>query len=63
MYIFGGRGAVQESGMYIPDEEVYGDELWYLDLNTFVWHNVIVETIKPIGRRSHSACKIFFTYI
>lgn len=59
MYLFGGRGAVQLSGMYIPYDEIYSDELWYLDLKTLVWHNVIIEGMRPIGRRSHSACKIY----
>lgn len=64
MYLFGGRGAVQHSGMYIPDEEIYRDELWYLDLKTLVWHNVMTEGTKPIGRRSHSACMfIFFLFM
>lgn len=63
MYLFGGRGAQQQSGMFILDDEIYSDELWYLDLKALVWHNVIVEEIKPIGRRSHSACKFsFFWY-
>lgn len=58
MYLFGGRGTVQLSGIYISDEEIYSDELWYLDLKTLIWHNVIIDGIKPIGRRSHSACKL-----
>lgn len=58
MYLFGGRGAIQQRGI---DEETYSDELWYLDLKTYVWHSVIVEGTKPIGRRSHSACEFILT--
>lgn len=59
MYIFGGRGT-EPSGTYSPDEETYSNELWYLDLNTLVWHNPQTTGDIPSGRRSHSACKMSF---
>lgn len=55
MYLFGGRGTVYAPNM--PEEEVYSNELWYLDLNHFEWHLVCANGDIPIGRRSHSACK------
>ncbi|XP_019875994.1 kelch domain-containing protein 3 [Aethina tumida] len=53
MYLFGGRGTVYAPNM--PEEEVYSNELWYLDLNHFEWHLVCANGDIPIGRRSHSA--------
>lgn len=57
--MFGGRGTDQHNGIF-PSEEIYSDELWYLDLLSHEWHNVLIENVKPIGRRSHSACKCYF---
>ncbi|VEN50923.1 unnamed protein product [Callosobruchus maculatus] len=54
MYMFGGRGTLP-SQWYMPPQERYCNQLWYLDLNNFVWHKVPVSGHVPPGRRSHSA--------
>lgn len=59
MYIFGGRGTESRHSLYLPGKEIYCDELWYLDLNAHIWHNPFATGKRPIGRRSHSACKNF----
>lgn len=57
MFLFGGRGTHLRNDLYSPSEEVYSNELWYLDLITHRWHRPTITGFKPIGRRSHSACE------
>lgn len=58
MYIFGGRGTEERSEFFV-NAEVYCNELWYLDLKSCEWVNPTIKGSKPIGRRSHSACKSY----
>lgn len=60
MYLFGGRGTESRTGLYLHDRETYNNELWYLDLNKMVWHKPQVGGDVPVGRRSHSACKLYW---
>lgn len=53
MYIFGGRG--DKSGPYHTQEEVYFQDLMYLDLTNHKWHKPKCTGDVPVGRRSHSA--------
>ncbi|XP_071439603.1 kelch domain-containing protein 3 isoform X1 [Hetaerina americana] len=53
MYIFGGRGDVY--GPYHSQEEVYSNEIVYLETLTSTWHCPSTEGEIPLGRRSHSA--------
>lgn len=57
MYLFGGRGTQSQNGVYLRDKETYSNELWCLDFHTMKWHQPTTLGDKPIGRRSHSACK------
>lgn len=59
MYLFGGRGTQVRYNTYSPTEEFYSSELSYLDLKTNTWHHPVIEGDKPVGRRSHSACKFY----
>ncbi|XP_017772194.1 PREDICTED: kelch domain-containing protein 3-like [Nicrophorus vespilloides] len=55
MYVFGGRGSVATNGIYLPRDERYSSNLWYLDLHENKWYNTKATGDIPIGRRSHSA--------
>ncbi|GFW34800.1 kelch domain-containing protein 3 [Trichonephila clavipes] len=50
MYIFGGRGLVEES-----DVECYPNEIMYLDTNSMMWSVPCTDAQAPCGRRSHTA--------
>ncbi|GFU96119.1 kelch domain-containing protein 3 [Trichonephila clavipes] len=50
MYIFGGRGLVEES-----DVECYPNEIMYLDTNSMMWSAPCKDAQAPCGRRSHTA--------
>jgi len=53
MYIFGGRG--DHNGPHHSQEEVYCNEIMYLDTEMLCWHKPNVPGFQPVGRRSHSA--------
>jgi len=53
MYVFGGRG--DQSGPLHSQEEVYCDQIMYLDTKMLLWHKPDVTGFHPLGRRSHSA--------
>lgn len=55
MYIFGGRG--DQLAPMQTDREIYCHNVHYLDTTTRVWVTPVVYGEKPLGRRSHSACK------
>jgi hypothetical protein len=55
MYIFGGRG--DQLAPMQTDREIYCQNIHYLDTTTRVWVTPVVYSEKPLGRRSHSACK------
>lgn len=57
MYIFGGRGDLYSP--YHSQEEVYCSNIVYLDLKTCTWHKPSTIGHIPLGRRSHSACKLY----
>ncbi|GFU25365.1 kelch domain-containing protein 3 [Trichonephila clavipes] len=50
MYIFGGRGLVEES-----DVECYPNKIMYLDTNSMMWSVPCTDAQAPCGRRSHTA--------
>jgi len=50
MYVFGGRS--DEMGQSHSSQDVYLDDLKYLDLLTNRWHTVDAKGDKPCGRRS-----------
>lgn len=52
MYIFGGRG---NTGPYHTRDEVYCDQVIFLDTQTMSWIRPEVKGYRPLGRRSHSA--------
>lgn len=56
MYIFGGRG--NQLGPHHSMDEVYCDQIVFLDTRAQTWHRPDVTGFRPVGRRSHSA----FTY-
>ncbi|XP_037024421.1 kelch domain-containing protein 3 [Bradysia coprophila] len=53
MYIFGGRG--DRHSPFHTQEEIYCDQLVYLDLSTRKWTKPNATGSVPLGRRSHSA--------
>lgn len=61
MYIFGGRGDIHSP--YHSQEEIYCHKIVYLDLKTNHWHLPITTGKLPVGRRSHSACKLNLYFI
>lgn len=58
MYIYGGRGDIHAP--YHSQEEIYCPKIVYLDLKSNHWITPTVTGKIPIGRRSHSACKLMF---
>lgn len=60
MYIFGGRGDIHSP--YHSQDEVYCPKIVYLDLASNQWHMPTTTGSEPLGRRSHSACKLSFFY-
>nr|CAD7588620.1 unnamed protein product [Timema genevievae] len=55
MYVFGGRGDL--NGPLHSQEEVYCNNIMYLDTATNRWHRPVTHGNTPIGRRSHSSCQ------
>ncbi|XP_026478902.1 kelch domain-containing protein 3-like [Ctenocephalides felis] len=53
MYIFGGRG--DRNSPYHSSQELYCNEMKYLDTDNATWYESPVAGEVPIGRRSHSA--------
>lgn len=55
MYIFGGRG--NEHRLNPTAREFHCPEIHYFDTSTNMWVKPIIRGNKPLGRRTHSACK------
>ena len=53
MFVFGGRSDV--NGPYHTQNEIYHNEIKYLDTNTCTWIMPNTKGNHPIGRRSHSS--------
>jgi len=54
MYIFGGRGDWNAPRQ--TEKDKYCSNIYYLDTSTKKWIRPKIHGIKPIARRSHSAC-------
>lgn len=54
MYIFGGRG--ERTHRSSDDHEHYCPDIYYFDITTGMWVCPTINSPKPPGRRSHSAC-------
>jgi len=55
MYIFGGRS--DQNGPQHTNQEVYCSKIQVFDTTQCTWHEPQTSGIRPVGRRSHSACK------
>lgn len=61
MYVFGGRS--DQMGQYHSTRDTYCQQLKVLDVTTKKWTLLPPSGERtPSGRRSHSACKLFFLY-
>ena len=56
MYIFGGRS--DHGGNIYTNNEVYCNKLQIFDTLNRLWIEPETTGVLPIGRRSHSACKL-----
>ena len=56
MYVFGGRS--DNLSYFRFEEKWYCNDMFYLDLKSNAWMCLNNVQDKPIGRRSHSACKL-----
>lgn len=59
MYIFGGRGG-RIGFFYSQEDEIYCNQIMRLDTRSQTWHKLETTGECPVGRRSHSACNLFF---
>lgn len=61
MFVFGGRG--DSWGPYHSQEEIYCPKIVCLDLRTNRWEMPNTTGEEPLGRRSHSACKLGYHHL
>ena len=60
MYVFGGRS--DHGGEIFTNNEIYCNKIQVFDTSSSLWTEPVTYGIAPIGRRSHSACKLFFFF-